>query len=278
MNLALAEAPLVGRAFTENDVLRLEEAFLQEEQVDCPVTHHFGPGVYIREVTMPTGAYIIGHDHKHPQFNIMLQGRLTLIRNDGTQQELTAPQTFVGSPGKKIAFIHETVRWQNVYATTETDVEALEEWLYKPSDNLADARQLLLTHSVTENREDYAAALRDLGMTEDDAEQIWGGAVGPMPHGSYKTQTSASTIHGRGLFSTAEIAAHELIAPARVGGMWTPAGRFTNHSRMPNAEWVASENGDLYLFATADISGCKGGILGEEITLDYRHALPLGAK
>jgi quercetin dioxygenase-like cupin family protein len=272
MDIVLAERP-----FTEQDVLRLESAFLKEEQVDCPVTHHFGPGVYIREVIMPTGAYIIGHDHKHPQFNIMLEGRLTLIRSDGTRHELTAPQTFVGAPGKKIAYIHETVRWQNVYATAETDVETLEDWLYEPSDNLDEARQLL-THDKTGDRADYAAALTDLGLTEADVEQAMGGAPSPMPHGSYKMQVSASSVHGKGVFSTAEISAHEMIAPVRIGGEWTPAGRFINHSKTPNAEWVASENGDLYLFASEDISGCKGGILGEEITVDYRHALPLGAK
>ena len=48
MDIVLAERP-----FTEQDVLRLESAFLKEEQVDCPVTHHFGPGVYIREVLLP---------------------------------------------------------------------------------------------------------------------------------------------------------------------------------------------------------------------------------
>jgi hypothetical protein len=272
MDIVLAERP-----FTEQDVLHLESAFLKEEQVDCPVTHHFGPGVYIREVVMPTGAYIIGHDHKHPQFNIMLEGRLTLIRSDGTRHELTAPQTFVGAPGKKIAYIHETVRWQNVYATAETDVETLEDWLYEPSDNLDEARQLL-THDKSGDRADYVAALMDLGLTETAAARIMVGDPSPMPHGSYKMQVSASSVHGKGVFSTAEISAHEMIAPVRIGGEWTPAGQFINHSKTPNAEWVASENGDLYLFASENISGCKGGILGAEITVDYRQALPLGAK
>jgi hypothetical protein len=37
-------------------------------------------------------------------------------------------------------------------------------------------------------------------------------------------------------------------------------------------------DGDLYMSASENISGCKGGILGAEITVDYRQALPLGAK
>ena len=67
----------------------------------------------------------------------------------------------------------------------------------------------------------------------------------------------------------------ELIAPARIDGKRTPAGRFTNHSKTPNAEMVLSGNGDIFLFAKQSISGCKGGNVGAEITVDYRQAMAL---
>lgn len=277
MNLALAEAPLVGRAFTENDVLRLEEAFLQEEQVGCPVTHHFGPGVYIREVLLPAGAYIIGHAHKDAHLNVMLEGRLTLIREDGTRREMAAPQTFVSGPGRKIAYVHETVRWQNIYATAETDVDRLEATLFDKSAAF-EAAQALLAHQPDADRQDFALAIAEYGydaatvaaISEDETDQI------PFPEGSYKVAVLSSPIHGKGLFATGEIAANELIAPARLGGKRTPAGRYTNHSATPNAEMVLAENGDVYLFSNQVLSGCKGGSVGEEITIDYRRALSLG--
>jgi hypothetical protein len=34
--------------------------------------------------------------------------------------------TFIGKPGRKVAYILETVVFQNVYATEETDIEKLE--------------------------------------------------------------------------------------------------------------------------------------------------------
>jgi hypothetical protein len=34
--------------------------------------------------------------------------------------------TFVGKPGRKVAYIIETVVFQNIYATDETDIEKLE--------------------------------------------------------------------------------------------------------------------------------------------------------
>lgn len=271
MDIVLAERP-----FTEQDVLHLESAFLKEEQVDCPVTHHFGPGVYIREVVLPAGAYIIGHAHKDTHLNVMLEGRLTIIKEDGTRRELAAPQTFVSGPGRKIAYIHETVRWQNIYATPETDVDALETLLFDKSAAFVES-QALLAYDNTADQSDFALTIAEFGfdaatvaaVSENEADQI------PFPQGSYKVAVMPSMIHGKGLFASADIAANELIAPARLNGNRTPAGRYTNHSATPNAEMVLSENGDIYLFSKEVLFGCKGGSIGDEITIDYRHALSL---
>ena len=45
----------------------LEKKMLSQEQVECPVFHHFGPGVYMREAMFPAGSIGIGHKHKHDQ-------------------------------------------------------------------------------------------------------------------------------------------------------------------------------------------------------------------
>lgn len=277
----LAELDTAAPAlFSEADVEKLEAAFLQEEQVECPVHHHFGPGVYVREVILPTGSCIIGHRHKTPHLNIMLEGRITLINPDGTHTELTAPQTFVSGPGRKIAYIHETVRWQNVYATEETDVETLESQLLDKSlafEEAEKANALLLTFDHSADHEDFAQAIAEFGfdaatvtaISENENDQT------PLPHGEYKMMVSSSRIHGKGVFATADIAANELIAPARLAGKRTPAGRFVNHSKAPNAEMVLSDNGDIFLFAKQVIFGCKGARIGDEITVDYRQALSL---
>ena len=269
-----------AKPFTETDVEKLEAAFLEQEQADCPVQHHFGPGVYIREVVLPTGAYVIGHRHKTPHVNVMLEGHITLFNHDGTRTELVAPQTFVGGAGRKIAYIHDRVRWQNIYATEETDVEALESQLLDKSLAFEDAQkanQLFLTHNHSADQDDFAAAIAEFGF---DADTVW--AISddqsdqiPLPHGGYKMMVAPSPIHGKGVFATGDIAAHELIAPARLGGKRTPAGRFTNHSKTPNAVMVKSDNGDIFLFSSQSISGCKGSSVGAEITVDYRQALSL---
>lgn len=106
------------------------EAMLPElkamPQVDCQEKHYFGPSLYIKEVTMPAGSVIIGKPHKVAHMCVMLQGKMILVAEDGSKKEVKAPLTFVGTPGRKVAYILETTVFQNIYATDETDIEKLE--------------------------------------------------------------------------------------------------------------------------------------------------------
>lgn len=95
-------------------------------QVDCQTKHYFGPSLYVREVTMPAGAVVIGKPHLTEHLCIMLQGRMIVVDSDGNRKELVAPLTFIGSRGRKVAYILETTVFQNIYATDETDIEKLE--------------------------------------------------------------------------------------------------------------------------------------------------------
>jgi hypothetical protein len=98
-------------------------------QVDCQTKHYFGPSIYIREVTMPAGAVVIGKPHKKDHMCVMLQGKMIIIDADGIRKELVAPMTFVGSAGRKVAYILETTVFQNILATDETDIDVLENML-----------------------------------------------------------------------------------------------------------------------------------------------------
>lgn len=279
MNLVQRVTPSVTFSTREQKVDIIEREFLTMPQVDCPVVHRFGPGIYIREVTVPAGSYAIGHAQRTEHLNIFLKGRVTIINEDGSTQELVAPMTFVGKPGRKIGYVHEDMVWQNVYATTETDVAKLEAMFLDKSEGWkahADAKAVsLLTYEP--DRADYLKVLEEFGFdhatarsqAENEADQI------PFPYGDYKVAIGPSPIEGNGLFATASLSPGEVIAPARINGMRTPAGRYTNHARQPNARMVMRENGDIDLVAIASISGCRGGDLGDEITINYRDALGL---
>ena len=265
-------------AFTESDVQRLEAAFLDLPQADCPITHRFADGIYIREVRMPAGSYIIGHHHKTDHLNIMLTGHLTILNEDGTKTDLHAPQTFIAPAGRKIAYIHEDVIWQNVFATEERDVETLEAMFLDKSETWLEAQkfnQMLLSFDHSEDVADFYAAIEAFGFDADLVRSISENTDDQIsfPHGEYKVSVSDSKIEGRGLFATGTIPQFEVIAPALLGGKRTPAGRYANHAKNPNAMMFRMENGDIYLVALRDIAGCKGSNLGEEITVDYRQAL-----
>lgn len=263
---------------TPEKIEQAEKAMLQLPQAECPVVHRFGPGIYIREVIIPAGTFAIGHYQKQEHTNILLKGRVTMLNDDGSIVERVAPFIYVGKPGRKIGYIHENMVWQNIYATTETDVEKLEAMLLIKSESWMDdhnnKKQMdYLVHQAS--RDDYRKLLAERSVTEavaraqseNDADQI------PLPPGGYKIMVAASPIEGRGLFATAAIESGEVIAPARIGGKRTIAGRFTNHSIAPNAKMMALPNNDINLVAIRQIHGCHGGHVGEEITIDYRQAL-----
>lgn len=276
----MSEACQVSAPATPIDITALETAMLQSEQVPCAVSHHFGPGLYIREVSMPSGTLAIGHHQKREHLNVMLKGRVLMLRDDGSVLELCAPQVFIGSPGRKVGYVLEDIVWQNIYATEERDIDILESLFIEKSDAWKyNATQKMAMESLKHagDREDYRAVLLETGFShetavtqsENEEDQT------EFPNGYWRVRVQESPIQGMGLFSTYPINAGEIIAPARIGGLRTPAGRFTNHSKTPNAIMVRKEDGDIDLVAAKRIEGCCGGDAGEEITIDYRQALRL---
>jgi len=266
---------------TPTKLLELESHMLSLPQVECPVVHHFGPGIYIREVTLPVGILAIGHTQKYDHMNIMLSGSVAMLDEDGRVKILKAPIISVGKPGRKVGVILETCIWQNVYPNpnNEKDIDVLEtKWLDKSNTwQVCDAAKKLnsiVSHDF--DRQDFKnliaqsrfdeATIRIQSENEDD--QI------PMPNGFDKVSVRSSTIEGRGIFLSYPVNAGELIGPARLNGMRTPIGRYTNHSATPNAIFVKHED-DIYLYASQRIAGCIGGSQGEEVTIDYRQALTL---
>lgn len=270
----------INELINKRDIDSLEQYYLTQEQVECPVYHRFGPGIYIREVHIPSGTFAIGHHQKYEHVNIILKGRVTMLNLDGSTLELSAPYFYIGQPGQKMGYIHEDIVWQNIYATEERDIEKLEAYYLYKSDNWVKSKELQdkmnwLSHEG--DRKDYIEMLAEIGCTEDIAreqtentdDQIY------IPMDNYKIKLADSHISGIGLFATATIEANEVIAPARIDNMRTFAGRYTNHSINPNAMMRINNNGDIELVAIKRVKGCYGGYDGDEITIDYRQSISL---
>jgi len=82
----------------------LEKELLNLPQVECPLKHNFAPGVYMREITMPAGSFIIGHEHLTEHFNVVLTGKARVMI-DGVIEDLVAPCYFISKPNvRKVLF------------------------------------------------------------------------------------------------------------------------------------------------------------------------------
>ena len=206
-----------------------------------------------------------------------------MVGDDGQTKTLKAPTIFVGKPGRKMGLILETCTWQNVYPNPdeERDIDVLEaKWLDKSPtwQAHAAAQHLSLVDAHQTDRDDFAELVKQAGFTtevvrrqsENPHDQI------EMPEGfGAKITVRPSPIEGLGIFLSAPAEVDEVLAPARLLGYRTPAGRYTNHSPNPNAKFVKTDDGVIWLVATRRISGCAGGGQGEEVTVDYRQALSL---
>jgi hypothetical protein len=255
-----------------------EQALLQLPQAECPVVHYFGPGVAIREVRMAAGTLAVGHHQKYAHLNVLVQGKVALLAEDGSLRVVEAPLIYTGQPGRKVGYVLEDVVWQNIYPTDIKDADAIEDFYIEKSDvwkaqALVEQAERQFGRAV--DRQDFAVLLEEMGTTpevvraqtenKDDQEWVDCSIV----------RVADSDIEGKGLFLTAPVKAGLVICPARVAGKRTQAGRFVNHSLTPNAQMVMRENGDIDLVALVDLDGCLGGSVGQELTIDYRKTLAL---
>jgi len=258
------------------------EKMLEYPQVKSPVIHRFAPGLYIREVSLPAGAFVIGHEHKTEHFNVMLKGHLIMVNKDGSSTEIKAGYSYTAPPGRKIVYIIEDTVWLNVFPADETDIDVLEDRLLNKSDRFKLTEKQAIAAARVEHeadRFDYASVLEEFGMTEEFArktaenedDQI------PMPGAVHPYRLASSSIEGVGYFLTLEAKKGVILAPANIDGKRTPAGRYVNHSLKPNAEMRFAADGNIYLVAIKDIDGCLGGGVGTEITIDYGRTLQLMA-
>ncbi len=126
MQPAILERGIIPEARTNVDIERVEAEMLTINQVECPVTHRFTPGMYMREVFMPKGAFVIGHEHRTEHFNIVLSGS-ALVMIDGVVARIVAPCVFTSGAGvRKVLFIEEDMRWATTHVTDLTDLKELE--------------------------------------------------------------------------------------------------------------------------------------------------------
>ena len=94
----------------------------------CPLTHKFADGMYVREIFIPRGQLIVGKIHKHCHPNFLMKGDVSVITESGGVERLKAPQSIISPAGiKRVVYAHEDTVWITVHVTEERDLDKIEE-------------------------------------------------------------------------------------------------------------------------------------------------------
>lgn len=253
--LCISNIEVKNPALVRQKIADLEAKMRAMPQIPIQETHRFSKGVYAREIFIPKGTLLVGKIHKHLNMNIISQGDVSFMSIDGTMR-VQAPYTFVASPGvKRTIYAHKDTVWTTIHGTEETDLHKIEMNFIA-----TDYEDLYLSTNRT-----FEDALSALGgsaeelkaISENETDQI------PFPTENTSVRVADSKIHGKGLFAAVDLHEDQIVAPARIGSLRTPVGRFANHSGAPNARMVMRENGDVDLVTNRAINA------GEEILTDY---------
>jgi hypothetical protein len=206
-------------------------------QAAMPVIHHFGPGIYMRELHIPADTFAIGRKHRFEHTNILLEGMIVLLdeHDDGVGSIVSAPAIWTAPAGQKKVYVVTDAVWLNVFSTNETDPYALE--------------CMLVEQDETEP------------TVQHNMPVPWKTEQNTMRYSSIVT-VRPSPIHGMGVFLTFPVNDGDIIADAE------RYESYLNHSQQPNAA-LRIIDGRTWIVAIKDIEGCIGGGPGTELTINY---------
>lgn len=150
LNLQSSEPDLGDYEINPASIEDVEKRVIQSvligdlSEAECKLTQTFAPGVYMREILMPAGSFIIGHQHKTKHINIVVEGR-AYVMISGQIYLLEAPHTFVSEPGvRKVLYILQDMRFITIHPTQETEIDKLEEELIVKSDTFKEYEEDLI--------------------------------------------------------------------------------------------------------------------------------------
>ncbi len=218
-------------------------------------THHFQPGVYIRELFIPKNMVLTGRIHKTQHLNILSQGKMSVWTEDGIKT-LQSSHVMQSLPGiKRVGYAHEDSVWITIHAnpSDERDLGKVESRLF--ADTFEEAY-------LASNRT-FSDCVHFLGISVEDIRRMSENELDQIPCVIDGIEIRESSIEGLGVFATKELKKLSTIGIMRINGKRTPLGRFCNHSGECNAGVKVLKNGDIELVALKDMEA------GEEILNDY---------
>lgn len=101
-------------------------------EIDLGTIHHFSSGLYAKQMLLPKGYFAVSHAHNYDHLSILAKGKVIVKTDNDNGVEYTAP---VCIEIKKelhhsITALEDAV-WFCIHATSETDVDKVDEVLIK---------------------------------------------------------------------------------------------------------------------------------------------------
>jgi len=97
-----------------------------------PLKHSFAQGIYIREIFIPKGYFVVGKLHRDSYLNIVVKGDMSVLTEEGVKR-ISGARHHVAPPGtKRFGFSHEDTIWLTIHSNPDniTDIETLEKMIH----------------------------------------------------------------------------------------------------------------------------------------------------
>ena len=115
---------------------QFEAALMDHPAVDCPVTHRFTPGLYIREIFIPAGTLITSAEHKTEHPFVITKGEIEVISENEGAVIYQAPFHGITKPGtRRMLRAITDVVWTTYHVTQHTDLDRIAEEIIEPNSN-----------------------------------------------------------------------------------------------------------------------------------------------
>lgn len=146
---------LAPRELLRQQIYLLEALLLEQPQTDCPVVHHYAPGVYVREMHVPPYTVLTGAVHKTEHLAMLIKGRIEVLTEDGLQM-LEAPCTLLSRPGiKRVGrTFEEGAIWSTIHANPDDcrDMDVIVERLCTSKNSELLGNRLAALNNTNEGR------------------------------------------------------------------------------------------------------------------------------
>ena len=97
-----------------------------------PLKHSFAKGVYVREIRIPKGYFVVGKLHKDTYLNCILSGDMSVLTEEGVKR-IKGPCWNIAPEGtKRFGYSHEDTVWVTAHANPDEirDIPTLESMIH----------------------------------------------------------------------------------------------------------------------------------------------------